>query len=119
MSKQCRMVDADGPKVPGDMWYAPKMLDPKHADFYLEHVLSTQYRRDWLGKRPPLFVCLPNGDHFCVDSQVSEPRDGHGWEVTGEPPHITVSPSINAVGGYHGWLQNGVLSDDVEGRQYP
>lgn len=41
-----------------------------------------------------------------------------GWTVTGKPPDITVSPSINYVGSYHGWLQNGVISQDVDGRNY-
>lgn len=39
------------------------------------------------------------------------------WTRTGEPPNITVSPSINYMGFYHGWLCEGVLSDDCEGRQ--
>lgn len=43
--------------------------------------------------RKPLFVKLPNGSLFCID----------GKYFTG--------------GRYHGWLKNGVLSDDVEGRQ--
>lgn len=44
--------------------------------------------------------------------------DGETWTVNGDPPNISVSPSINAVGDYHGWLQNGVLSDDCEGRRF-
>lgn len=114
----CRMVDPLGPKQPGDMWYTPAMLEGERADYYRQFVLSAEYLRDWAGKRLPLWVCLPNGDHFCVDSQVSGAQDKHGWAVTGEPPAITVSPSINCVGRWHGWLQNGVLSDDVEGRTY-
>jgi hypothetical protein len=46
---------------------------------------------------------------------------GPGWTRTGEPPNVTASPSINyAMGalGYHGWLQDGVLTDDCEGRTY-
>ncbi len=34
------------------------------------------------------------------------------WTVTGEPPNITVSPSIyfpHEPGGWHGWLRDGVL----------
>jgi hypothetical protein len=38
------------------------------------------------------------------------------WIRVGEPPNITVTPSINYVGFYHGWLRDGVLSDDCEGR---
>lgn len=37
------------------------------------------------------------------------------WEVTGEPPNITVSPSINAGDGpgprnWHGWIRDGVMT---------
>ena len=45
--------------------------------------------------------------------------DGAGWTITGEPPHLTAHPSINVIGAYHGWLKDGVLSDDCEGRHYP
>lgn len=38
------------------------------------------------------------------------------WTRTGDPPKITANPSINYVGFYHGWLRDGVLSDDCEGR---
>jgi hypothetical protein len=125
MPWQCRLVDREEQRArgekpqPGDMWYAPAMLDPAHDGFYLKHYLSVEYQRDWLGKRPPIEVCLPNGDHFIVDTRVSNATDGHGWTVTGEAPNITVSPSINCIGRYHGWLRDGVLSEDVEGRVFP
>jgi len=41
---------------------------------------------------------------------------GGRWARTGVPPLVTVTPSINVPGKYHGWLSNGVLTDDVEGR---
>jgi hypothetical protein len=44
---------------------------------------------------------------------------GAGWTRTGTPPNVTASPSINYEGEYHGWLQNGVLTDDCEGRVFP
>lgn len=103
----------------GLMWYAPKMVeaDPSdpHADYVLNHILSPEYKRDHYGKRPPIFVVLPSGDWFCPDQKTSS---GSDWTVTGEPPQITVSPSINAIGSFHGWLRDGVLSDDVEGRTF-
>ena len=123
MPVQCRFVDreeqiARGEKPqPGDMWFVPAMLDPAHNGFYLKHILSNEYQRDWLGKRAPLIIVLPNGDWFNPDSRYSD-RGGPGWTVIGKPPCITVSPSINCVGRWHGWLQNGVLSDDVEGRKF-
>jgi len=35
------------------------------------------------------------------------------WDVTGEAPDITVSPSINCLepGGWHGFIQNGEITD--------
>lgn len=83
---------------------------------------ATQYERDWRGKRPPLRVKLPttggNGGWFSPDQPATDNAEGRGWEVTGQAPNITLSPSINIVGDYHGWLQNGVISDDLEGRIY-
>jgi hypothetical protein len=88
------------------MFYAPEML----ADFY----------RDWLSqkyfalpepRRPPLVVILPGGAWFCLDQQQISDGKFHepGWDITGEPPLLTVSPSINIVGSWHGWLTSGVL----------
>lgn len=86
--------------TPGDMWRADN--------------------GDWL-------VCLPNGGTVNITAKFP---DGSSWTVTGEAPNFTVSPSIrcfeivHADGvmwrqGWHGWLQDGVLSDDCEGRTYP
>lgn len=74
--------------------------------------LSPHYWRDWSDKRAPLTLVLPNGETWCVDQKSS---NGDGWVITGEFPNITAAPSINATG-YHGWLQGGTFSDDVEGR---
>lgn len=112
----CRLVDfrklqMSGEETkPGDMWYAPWMGD--YTD------LSPQYKRDWKGKRPPLFVKLPNGRVCCVDFRSSE-KD-KSWTVKGTPPKITVYPSIHSPGtnGYHGLLICGFFSDDMEGRKY-
>ena len=123
MPWQCRLREAPGKDQPpvktGDMWLLDKVFDdPDIKRFNLDHVLSNEYKRDWLGKRPPICVCLPDSSWFNVDSRYTDGQ-GDGWTVTGEAPNITASPSINAVGRYHGWLQNGVLSDDVEGRTFP
>lgn len=73
--------------------------------------------------RKCLIVILPNGGHFDL-TWAAEVGDGTGtWEVSGEAPNITVYPSINALPsvnrpGYHGYLNQGVLSDDLEGRSY-
>jgi Family of unknown function (DUF6527) len=38
---------------------------------------------------------------------------GGGWEATGEPPAITVTPSIwvSPPDGWHGWIRDGQLVD--------
>jgi hypothetical protein len=120
MPIQCRMIDYDlvdrKDIKPGDMWYAPWYIEGGKRMNYL----TDEYARDWMDKRPPLVVRLPDGTSFMVDCRctVDGVLQDHGWTVTGEPPNITVSPSINIIGYYHGWLQNGILSDDVEGRTY-
>lgn len=69
--------------------------------------------------REPLLVKLPGRVVWCIDSKSwSGNVLGAGWAVTGNGPNITVSPSINCIGTYHGFLVNGVISDDCEGRQY-
>jgi hypothetical protein len=70
-------------------------------------------------QRRPLIVMLPGRTLFCIDSKTwKDSVYTSGWEVTGEAPNMSVKPSINAHGVYHGYLTNGVLSDDVEGRIY-
>lgn len=94
----------------GWMWFAEQ---------YPQELLSPQYVQTHKANRAPLIVELPDGP-FCIDSKVS--GGSHGWTVTGEPPNITVSPSINSnpgyPDGYHGFLQNGTITDDLEGRTY-
>lgn len=131
MPWQCRLIeDPFRPGGPGgkgvrigDMWYSPwKTTDDCPPAIRAD--LSDEYRRDWAGKRPPLVVVVPALSHagyrlIPIDEHYTRPGETHGWAVTGEPPDITCSPSINAIGDWHGFLANGVLSDDVEGRRYP
>jgi hypothetical protein len=55
---------------------------------------------------------------FCPD--MLSTQSDQGWVVTGadDCSTLTVQPSIHAIGQYHGWLANGVLSDDIDGRTY-
>ena len=75
-------------------------------------LLSAHYWRDWSGKRSPICVVCPNGETWEIDRWSS---NGTGWTVTGDLPNITCSPSI-VVEGYHGFLQNGEFTADLEGR---
>lgn len=61
-----------------------------------------------------LVVVLPDKTPWVIDGPAT---NGAGWTRSGEPPGITARPSI-ASPNYHGWLNDGVLSDDLEGRPY-
>lgn len=83
---------------PGMLWDAPWLLD-----------------MGWAGPDGrSLVLALPDGGQWTIDGPSS---NGPGWTRTGEPPHITTRPSILSTR-YHGWLTDGVLSDDLEGRTY-
>lgn len=54
----------------------------------------------------------PNGYvHPIIWHTKQTTADGKPWDVTGEPPRITVSPSINVIGIWHGWIKDGVIVD--------
>jgi hypothetical protein len=95
----------NGPAI-GSVWPAERFAD---------WMLSDEYRAQHAGKRPPYFVQLPSGP-FGIDSPYSDST--HGWTVTGEPPRFSLSPSINVVGCYHGFIRDGVITDDCEGRTF-
>ncbi len=101
------------------MWFA----EPQQREdgWYANHYkLSSEYVLDRFSKRRPLVVAVPFVNQyghgvveFCIDSipTTNAPGDDRGWTVTGEAPNITVSPSINMIGIWHGWLRDGVLSE--------
>lgn len=62
-------------------------------------------------------LMLPDGCLFYQDQQSTD--GSFPWTSEGEPPNITVSPSIHDVGLYHGFVTGGVISDDVNGRKFP
>lgn len=129
MNWPCKLVDdvvfKRGETPIGTMFYGPTLeeakADPKRWNGWIRlqvGYLSDYYRANNTHRRP-LFVVLPNNDLFCVDGQCWKMGEHYGgWTVTGEPPDITISPSINIGGSYHGFLQNGVISPDCEGRLY-
>jgi hypothetical protein len=132
MAWKCRLVDPEKLREekknlqPGDMYYVPAIVDDEDlAGFYRKNILSPEYMRDWFGKRPPIIIILPTGTPWLIDSRFSggsedKARKPNGWVITGTEPNLTATPSINHLGanGYHGWLKNGELSDDLEGRKY-
>lgn len=100
---------------PGDCWYAPETLEHSADCLSPEYFAKNSHR-------PPIIVVLPDGRPFVVDSRHCSGGEygPRGWSVTGDiaGDRVTlhVEPSINAVGSYHGFLQCGVLTDDVDGR---
>lgn len=84
---------------PGAMWNA----------YWLENLGRGPDGKNWC-------VQMPCGIEWIVYGPSS---DGGKWDVQGVPPRITVSPSINLQGAYHGWIKDGVISDDCEGRKFP
>lgn len=109
------------PKQVGDMWYAPYLTGEANP---FRNTLSQVYWRDHSPNRPPIVVRLPGPVDFCLDSLAWKIVDGRsryygdGWNVAGVPPMLTISPSINIVGTYHGFLKDGIILDDVEGRRF-
>lgn len=113
----CKLIEYDpATKLEiGDMFFANEHLQNSES---LKH-LSASYLSQ-TPNRKPLWVMTPGGC-WCVDEKPfsgGKYQDG-GWTVTGEAPNITARPSINFPGNYHGWLTNGILSNDLEGRIYP
>lgn len=104
----------DGHLHIGDMYYG-LMTEEEHPGYH-KYFMSNEYNRDHAGKRSPIYVATPGG-MWCIDGKASNAQDGSGWVVTGEAPNITARPSIS-MHRYHGWLTNGELSDDLEGRTY-
>lgn len=116
---------------PCAMWHATWFYDPAEPDKAIRrsaalaaiangtfgtgersYYLSRFYWQQWSDKRAPICVLCPNGVEWCVDAKSS---NGEGWTVTGDPPHLVVSPSI-AVTGYHGFLGQqtpGVFSGNI------
>jgi len=46
---------------------------------------------------------------------------GDGWDVDlgCGADMMTITPSINVMGHYHGWVRAGYITDDCEGRSFP
>lgn len=62
-------------------------------------------------------LMLPGGIEWLIYSYSSD-KPPRKWDVQGELPNITVSPSINQTGVYHGHVKNGVVTPDCEGRSF-
>lgn len=64
-------------------------------------------------------LMMPGGVEWIVyGPSRNEGKNGPKWTVTGTPPIITAHPSIAIAKLFHGFVQNGVVSPDCEGRMY-
>lgn len=114
MSWQCvlldgvfdEVLDVDPWPPIGTMWYVQAGKVPTDR-LSVDHVLHRN-------GQPTLWVRIPGGP-FCLDMCT---REWATWIRMGDPPRITVSPSINEVGIWHGYIRDGMITDDVEGRAY-
>ncbi len=105
-------VDKDTylPPKPGDIFYAAHQLEDPYR-----HGKSESYWTRPEPRRLPIVVVLPGlrrGYWFCVDdAYCSDGKLYGGWTVTKDDhlETVTVTPSINCVGLWHGWLTDGVL----------
>jgi hypothetical protein len=100
---------------PGAMWFGERFDD-------LDKYLYWPSKEFLASTRRPLYVLLPSNtkwlELFLLDMAPSSDESG-GWTYTGTPPEVTLSPSINCVGRYHGFIQNGYVTADCEGRRFP
>jgi hypothetical protein len=135
-------VDFDK-RVVGDICYYHYQGKPCMDRAHLERLHLTAHYFAHNSGRPPLILALPdkaypNGKlYFMVDGQCYsgqcakcgnkrtackcgdsyQPKGYYdGWTVSGTPPLITVSPSVNydeddGPKHYHGFIQNGVIGD--------
>ena len=107
--------------------YCEELMNEPNSDWakhIREHIVSPKYMKDVFPKRAPITMKLPNGLSWSPDAKST---NGDGWDVSGSPASWTAMPSIYANQGrrqipdyleYHGWLKNGVLTDDLSGIKY-
>jgi hypothetical protein len=72
----------------------------------------------WKHPTRGITVKLPGFSGMNGWAMEQEGSPGNRWTVTGEIPNVTATPSVNCVGTYHGWVTNGVVTDDCEGRKF-
>ncbi len=103
---ELRIIDRNGQEwaqLPDDYWKRPEYW----GLMWRMPGEDTPDREAW-------FIVLPNGaggwtttDHAAVHGSLEL---GPRWDVTGVPPKLTVSPSIDASPEWHGWIKDGVMT---------
>lgn len=91
-----------------------------------EHPPGAIWRATWMEEIQNNPYAAPDGKVWALmmpsgmEWLIYGPEAGGGkWTVTGTLPKITVSPSINQVGVYHGFVKEGIVSEDCEGKKFP
>jgi hypothetical protein len=77
-------------------------------------------------RRAPIVIALPYHNQkyqiWFPDERAWDAKQGYhgeGWTITGDLPNISITPSINCVGTYHGYVDKGQITSDCEGRKFP
>ena len=81
---------------PGDMWRNMSLDEPDRECWFV--LLAWARRAD--GLWPVLWR---------TTAKVANRQPPSYWDIQGTPPNITVRPSINVVGYWHGFITNGEL----------
>jgi hypothetical protein len=104
-----------GGKIRQPYYTLPDGREVRFSDLPVGAMWDSKIDPNYFGKRGGPCVVLPGR---MIWRMGEEGTNGHLWTLSGDIPNVTASPSINFVGTYHGWVQNGVVSDDCEGRKF-
>lgn len=88
---------------PGAIWRVTWM-----EDFFPNHYAAPD-GKVWA-------LMMPSGSEWLIYGPAA---GGGKWTVAGELPKINVSPSIHQIGLYHGFVRDGIVTPDCEGRTFP
>jgi hypothetical protein len=110
------------PRV-GDCFLAPWFLDRVEDGGAVPESFAPHYLARPEPRRAPIVVVCPGPRWFCIDQRAYDLANhqgwyGDGWNVAGEAPSLTITPSINLVGTYHGYIESGILKADCDGRVF-
>lgn len=102
-------------RQPGMFWTtaldAPMQSGDETYGEYYAHMLSNAFKAS--GRDYVIHLVLPEKLIWTIDLKSN---NGDGWVVTGDLPNITCHPSVDT-GSYHGWIRDGAITDDLEGRR--
>lgn len=79
------------------------------GDWFKDCSLDSGLKYDRNADGIVLIVRTPGGDWVIDGPSFENGKESGFWTRTGKVPNITVTPSINIVGKYHGFLKNGYL----------